>query len=259
MGEEKYLLAHAFISNNNKQTENKRQSAGAHIFRVIGAKYPNRIRDLYHAKLKMPWSQTPPDSDHIEQIVGCKLSRAEKISLFEEGLRQKEIGHRIQALEGLDQLDKALFNKRLLQLLEESTASIKKRDIRTAIAFSLASIVRRSDDQLCWNAYLAAAKASPYEGRLYFIQVMNCEVGETDDPDPSRRQRLMFFVAFLDDRTTVLDDPNAKPDEVHCDFEVRDYAASMLSYIYEFPVTGPPYYSYSHDHQRGPLTAPPHA
>ena len=54
VGEEKYLLAHALTSNNIQQTENKRQSAGAHIFRVIGAKYPNRIRDLYHAKLKMP-------------------------------------------------------------------------------------------------------------------------------------------------------------------------------------------------------------
>ena len=42
--------------------------------------------------------------------------------------------------------------------------------------------MRRSDDQLCWNAYLAAAKALPYEGRLYFIQVMNCEVGKPMTP-----------------------------------------------------------------------------
>jgi hypothetical protein len=246
VGEEKWLLDHAVPPGNLQPRVNENGRPEALLFRVISAKYPNRLPELYRAILKKPWSQF---GDYIDEIVASRLTREQKLSLFEEGLKYPD--HRWNALGGLSVLDQPLFRKELLKGLKEIPDSIRKNGQDALSAVGFVSHVKKSEDRQCWDALLSATKVSPYEDRIETIREIGPDFAP-DQPDPLRRERLRFLIAFLDDRTAEPDKDDDRPPA-----QIRDFAAYQLAGLFRFPVERPSlgsYYSVSYNHDLGPLS-----
>jgi hypothetical protein len=248
IGEEKWLLEHVVRREKPEPRANDGGQSEVHLFRVIGAKYPKYIPELYRAVLKKPWSSY---GDYIDEILASKLTREQKIALFEEGAKHEDTNHRFAAIEGLAGVDKPLFNKHLLKELKEVSVKPKKSKVGVPGTEQLARLVKRSDDPECWNALTAAAKAADYDTRTDMLFVFSPD-RVPDDVDPIRRQRIEFFARFLDDRTN-----GPSNDQDHPHEEVRDYAASRLAALFRFPVERyceSHFCSVPHNHDLGPLS-----
>lgn len=231
IGEEKWLLDHAI-------PKGDMPSANRVIVRAIGAKYPARLPEIYRAVLqKPPVHVLDEPRDCVEEVVASKLPREQKIALLEEGVAHKVSEHRLWALEGLASLDADLFRKRLAEDLKKYPGD----------ALEATSLIQRTDDPGCWDAFAAAAKRASYEARMVIILDIG-HLDPPDKPDPIRRERVRFLAQLLDDRT-------AEKDESGDTVEVRDYAASQLGGLLRFRMDYRyPDHMVQHDPNRGPIT-----
>lgn len=231
IGEEKWLLDHAILTDDDAMILNQKGRPEPLIVRVIGAKYPERLPAIYRAMLKQPvegvWL-----NDYVNEIVLSKLPREQKVALLEEGAVHDDLDHRILALEGLAKLDQASLRKHLSTTLK----MIQKRKPEALPEDRLLRLVESADDRACWDALLSVAKAADIVGRWSFIFYI-CPMGPPDRNDPHRLERIRFLVQFLDDD------------------EVRDDAATSLAGLLGFPVRRHIVIYYTaHDTDRGPLT-----
>lgn len=247
IGEEKWLVDHAVPKGELKSIVNQRGRPEAHLFRVIGAKHPSKIPELYRAVVRKPQSSY---GDYIEEILASKLTREQKIALFEEGVRHADFGHRIAVMDGLASLDQKLLRKHLLAALSEIVDKKGAGEISESVD-GLAHLVEQFGDGECWEALLRAARAADYDSRWSTLFVISLDL-DPDDFDPCRRHRIQFFSAFLDDSTTK--PPVKGDDEFH--EEIRDYAATRLAAQFRFPVEryGPWPWSIPHNDTLGPLS-----
>ena len=247
IGEEKWLVEHAVPPGKLESRVNEDGRPEAHLFRVIGVKYPDKLTALYRAVLRKPRS---PFGDYIEEILASKLTREQQIALFEEGVRHADFGHRIAAMDGLAGLDRNVLRKHLLAALKEIVEK-KGKDGISESGDGLTHLVLQFGDRECWEALLRAAKAADYDSRMAILSGISPDL-EPDEFDPDRRQRIQFFSAFLDDSTTK---SSVKGDDEFHE-EIRDYAATRLAAQFRFPIEryGPWPWSIPHNGTLGPLS-----
>jgi hypothetical protein len=253
VGEEKWLLDRAIPANGGKAILNQVDRPESHIVRVIGAKYPSRLPAIYRAILKSPAS--PLIGDFVNEVVASKLPLKEKVALLEEGAAHDRPDHRSLALEGLAKLDQAALRKHLLATLKRIEVPVGKAHLDWDIVDAPCDLVASGGDRACWDALLALAKAAGADDRVIFIrQVVPRRL--PDPNDPQRRERIRFLLQFLDDRAKVVERYESQPEgsEERPVIEVRDYAASRLASLLDFPVRRIPYsYHPVHDATLGPF------
>ena len=126
IGEEKWLVDHATVLSDSGESQD-------HLVHLIGVKYPARLPAVYRAILQKPPSR---HSDCVEAILASKLTRDQKIALFEEGANHTNILHRTQALMGLANLDRLAFRKHFLVLLKDLVVAQPPGRLQYAISTS---------------------------------------------------------------------------------------------------------------------------
>lgn len=214
VGEEKWLVDHAIPG---KDAERIHPSSVKHIVRVIGVKYPQRLPEIYRTMLKRPKDRIV---DVVDEIVGSKLPRDEKLALFEEGAKHENFEHRAAALRGLDELKSPLFRKYLLATMKQIATDARTVQDWSWTHDSTVCLVVRTDDRECWDLLLRIAKKLPVSERDGVVFGV-CDVREKRAP-PVRREQVRFLLQFLDDRDLVYDDEEMK-------LELRDNAAFLLA------------------------------
>lgn len=204
------------------------------MLRLLGAKYPDRLRELYLAVLARP--RVTGSEEFVGAILASKLARADKLALFEKGVRT--LRHIPDALRGLSRLDKPLFQKHLLATLRATPE----------LADVLTDAMRRTTDSECWAAFAAACRKQEYQPKVLTI----CKVGGhfpwARDRDPIRAERLRFLLTFLDDATPPPEGADWRPGVV------QDVAAIQLAGLLGFKVRRDYDLAAELDQGFGPLT-----
>lgn len=220
VGEEKWLLGHAIPPDGRDADHSERPEPL--IVRVIGAKYPDRLPAIYRAMLGRPASYWL--RDYVPVIVASKLPRDRKIALLVEGATHDDLVHRLYALDGMAQIDTAMFRKHLLQTLKESEAKLVTEKYPSGFLYQLIRLIEQANDPACWDTLAAVTKKLPLLLRLNAVVVVTR--GEPGCEDSARRERLRFLLQFLDDRERTAE--RHKNDPLSA-IEVRDFAASKLA------------------------------
>ncbi|MDB5310881.1 MAG: hypothetical protein JWO38_5083 [Gemmataceae bacterium] len=244
IGEEKWLVDHAVPTDGGGAIVNQWGRPERLIVRVIGAKYPARLPAIYRAVLKQPVSYS--NRDYIQEIQASKLTREQKIALFEEGAGHTDLDHRLLALEGLAGVDPESFRKHLLLTLKQVRAKSETGERWWPNPFRLVPLVERAGDPGCWDALAAVARSVPHGERLDLI--LSVGYARSDRPDPIRRERLRFLVPFLEDSSAE------RNEDEKCDrVAVRDYTASQLAGLLGLRVNRNESLGVRHDPDRGPV------
>jgi hypothetical protein len=215
VGEERWLVEHALPR--HKPREGESTTPNAVIARVIGAKYPARLSEVYQTIFrKQSWVTS---ESYTAEIVASALPREKKIALFEDGARHKDWGHRFHALDALGQLDRAALGKHLLPILESFSDRATNRDYAPG-GHGIVLLVWRANDPECWDALVDAAKKVPVDTRMDIVWELGRAHRVTGDP--LRRERLRCLAQFLRDRAEQFDVDGSPT-------EVRDFAASQMA------------------------------
>ncbi|MBX9626033.1 MAG: hypothetical protein K2X82_19710 [Gemmataceae bacterium] len=223
VGEERWLLEHVLPKKDRGPLGRTEQLAA----RVLGAKYPARLPAVYRAVLAKP--PTFLIGDLIEEVLASKLTREQKVALFEEGAGHDDIGHRVFALRGLAEVDPPRFRKLLAATLhwlrDGQAVCLWFND-----PYEVFPLVERSGDPACWDALADLARAGSFDLRMSLLSTAG-RLDPPDRPDPVRRERVRLLAGLLDDRTAEaheVDDWNWT--------EVRDHAAAQLAGVLRLPV-----------------------
>jgi hypothetical protein len=207
VGEETYLLDRVLPAKGKNDGE--RRAANEHLLRVIAAKYPKHVPELYRTVLdKRPELDS---SDLARTVVRCTLPVKEKIDLLESAVKHKDYAHRLSALRALKDVDRKRFDALLLATIEGLPTDVPGR-YHTCSEAQVAELVADSDDPRAWSALEKAAKRAKPGLRMKLLS-------HFEDPRPLRRaERLRLLGAFLDDD------------------EVRDAVALELATVLEIEV-----------------------
>ncbi len=219
IGEEKWLLDHSVPKDDGGSIVNQRGRPENQIVRVIGIKYPQKLPPIYRAILKKPASAWL--EDYIAEIATSKLSREQKVALLEEGAFSDDRLHRLNALDGIAQLDPVALRKPLVASLKRIRPENWLLNPERVYWFQLVQLTETANDSACWNALAAAGKNVGVGSRLDLIGRV-CPDRPVDREDSQRLARIRFLMEYLDDRTPEI---CAAWDGV----EVRDHAASKLA------------------------------
>ncbi|HEY1188684.1 MAG TPA: hypothetical protein VGE74_13605 [Gemmata sp.] len=166
------------------------------LLRLIRAKYPNRLKDVYQNLLrKFPHVSS---EEVVKAITKSKLSREQKVALLEEGAKHKAYRHCWAALEALAVLDPGVFRKYILTGLENLPAEIKLGPNDEETRGVPIDLISKTDDAECWAALNGAVSRVSVKLRLYIIRVSGWPAFP-GEPDPSRRERLRFLLWSLGD------------------------------------------------------------
>jgi hypothetical protein len=245
IGEEKWLLDHAVPPGRLEPIVNEDGRPEGHLFRVIGAKYPDKLPDLYRAVLRKP-----DPGNYIEEIVASNLTREQKVALFEEGIQNKVAHHRLRALEGLAAVDKARMIKHLSNWLKEMIDKLKDGLKLEHGPDSVFDLVMQTNDRDCWDMFILATQLTDYNTRMFLIFEL-MPFAPPDQPDPIRRERLRFLLQFVNDPT-----PPPADDDEYDGMKVCDFAVGHLAGMLRFPVERDcaPFYKVRPDPDLGPIT-----
>lgn len=194
LGEEKWLMQYVIP----EDAETYEQRPNAIILRVIRAKYPQRLKDVYQTVLlKRPKINSEPIA---KAIAASKLALKEKIALLEDGIERGDSWQRYIALEWLSEVDPAAFRKQLTRVLENAPANLEERADGHNWKPGSVGLVRKTSDPKCWDALMKACQRVSPETRLYFIRIAGWPP-YPGEPDPGRREGLRFLLRFLDAET----------------------------------------------------------
>jgi len=216
IGEEQWLLDHAIRPTDDDEADSVTRTNRL-ILRTLGAKYPNRLPALYQTILL---KRRNVESEKITDVIaGSKLSHKQKITLLAEGAAHADYAHRFAALQELSVVDVATFQRYLFQALEQFPTEIKDPGQPTP-ALRIASLIRRTDDQKCWNALAAATRRASPELRLEIIDGAGWRYSP-NEATGNRRECIRYLVSFLGDRSG----------EARVNQSVGDFALIQLAYV----------------------------
>lgn len=189
VGEETYLLDHVLPTRRDKT---RAVPTSQHLLRVILAKYPKRIPDLYRVVLE---KRSDLRSEAlVEAFCLSKLPDKEKIDLFLLGAKHEQLDHRLPALRALNTLDQKQFTSLLLATIEGLPADVQA-DYWCCDEARIGPLAIESDDPRVWAALERVAKRSALGLRMELLNRFG------DSRDPRRRvERLRLLSSFLDDR-----------------------------------------------------------
>lgn len=220
VGEERWLLDHA-VPPGGEPTfyGHTARPIQRLIGRVLAAKYPHRLPEVYRAALRWPASSYL--EDYTAEVAASPLPRERKLALFEEGLAHDEPGHRLYALKGLAALDPPQFRVRLGETLRWLADGVEACPPWFEDSHPVVGLVIRSGDPACWDGLADLARRGGPDLRYWLVRGVGF-LHPPDLPDPARRERVRFLVRFLDDRTV-------EDDDWFPAYEIRDRAALLLA------------------------------
>lgn len=217
VGEEKWLIDSAMPDNSN--------TPNPFVARVIRAKYPNRLPEVYRTILR----DRPEVSSYTysTEVRASTLPRGAKIALFEEGVGHADPDHKYYALEALGRIDPPRIRAPVLRILQAIPGD--NADPVRPWAGGLVRLVESADDRECWAALVTALPKLTVDDRRAVIWAVS-DTPAAGAADPHRRERLRVLRVFLDDPAQVVDEY----DERGIKTEVRDYAADRLASLLGF-------------------------
>jgi hypothetical protein len=223
VGEERYLLDHVLPRDDK---DGKTAQVNTHQLRIIVAKYPRHVPDLYRTVLdKHPELESWP---FIEALGRTKLSAREKLDLFLYATGNKDMRHRLPALYAIKELDQKQFDALVLAALKALPDDVAG-PYWTCREAHLAQLAAQCDDPQVWPALEKAAKRAAVGLRMELLNHM------AYPPDaPHRSERLRLLSAFLDDEA-ARDRESSKKYEGPCAgftyrrLSVRDFVAMELA------------------------------
>jgi hypothetical protein len=221
VGEEPYLLAHAFSADRGGEVSE-------HVLSVIATKYPRQVPSLYRTVLD---KRPELDSSALaEAVLRCKMPAEEKRALLRNVARHREGRHRVAALSAFAELDRKLFNELLLAAIEGIP-----RDVHgpywTCPEGHIAGLAVVSDDPRVWATLERVARRSAMGLRMELLN----QFGDPQD-GRHRRERLRLLAGFLDDAALRDVDSSKKFDGPGAGFpyhriEVRDFVALEIAWL----------------------------
>lgn len=219
-GEEAWLLDNVIP----EDAEERDQIPNEIILRIIRAKYPQRLKDVYQTVvLHRPIVRSDPIT---KAILASKLPLKDKVAILEQGVTSKEYKHRVAALEALAEIDGVLFRKHLLQSLKGIPADITFREDAYNPELWVIGLLRKTDDRDCWQALTDLTRRVASDTRQHLINSVGGPV-DPSDLDIGRRECLRYLLGFLND-TEVGDVPWHGPQAV------RDFATTRLALMLGF-------------------------
>jgi hypothetical protein len=239
VGEEGWLLARAMPP--DEPIADRKGCPDPVIVRVIGAKYPARLPEVYRAWLRRPFDEC--DGDFADEVAASTLPRDQKVGLLKEGAARGPHRRRLSTLEGLARLGSAALREPLRTeltrcwaetLLAELTPSwgrLVRPSPEPVNVYRLLRLTEASDDRACWDALAVVGRAAGISPRLNLIWLIG-EGRRPDQPEAHRLARIRCLVKFLDDETREV---CAAWDGV----QVRDHAADWLAVLLGFRVERP--------------------
>ncbi|HSQ56770.1 MAG TPA: hypothetical protein VLM40_13600 [Gemmata sp.] len=222
MGEERWLLTIVLPPPRMVGEESFEPHTPNEIaLRVIRAKYPNRLAEVYRKLMK----DRPMISSEMvaKEIVASNLPRDRKLGLLEEGATNKDFSHRLHALEALATVDGPLFRKLLLKSIQNIPSEITFKQDAYNPEILVAELIRKTDDRDCWNALAELTRAASPSTRHHLINSAGWPA-EPGEADPGRRQCIKFLQLFLND-CEIGDMPWQGPQAV------RDHATKRLAHL----------------------------
>lgn len=171
------------------------------LLRLIVAKYPKRLPELYRTVLeKRPDVQI---DDLAVAVARSSLSTKDKFELLVSTGKHKDFDHLLPALRELKKLDAKGFDALLLVTVEGLPKDVDKPYWQCSEA-EVAQLVMASDDPKVWAALEAAIKRASLGLRMELLHNL------VDRDKPRRRtEQLRLLAAHLDD-TEVRDEKDDK-------------------------------------------------
>ena len=213
VGEEKWLL------DNVLPKDREQEPFPNHIIlRVIRAKYPHRLKDVYQTLLDKHSSVY--GEQIVQAIMKSKLTRKEKIAILEQGAKSNIHLHRYDALEGLAVLDMRVFQTHLLQFMKGLPQDLEFGPNSYNNEITVISLIRKTDDRNCWRVLTDLSHRVSPTTRLCFIRIVSWP-SEAMEPNPNQ-ECIRYLLDFANDTARGADWWTECP-------VVRDYAAIRLA------------------------------
>jgi len=199
------------------------------MLRVIEAKYPKYLPELYRLALKdYPKMYSDPLAD---ALVASPLPRQVKIQALLQAVEHENSDHKRSALFHLLEMKYNGFVPLLVKALDSLPVTPDGPYWHTVGAF--ANLVARSRSLDAWNALARTAKRVDLGTRMEFMNVMNYGCGSCEDT--SLAPRVAFLRGFLNDSTVRDVTTNPKKYDGPCAgfyfdrIVVGDFAALQLA------------------------------
>jgi hypothetical protein len=207
-----------------------------HHLRVLAAKYPKDVLDLYRTVLDKP----PGAAGRVMPavVLRCKAPDKDKLENLLRAVRHRESGHRYYALDALKQLDKKQFNAVLIERLEKFPADLRGDERYDWCDEGItARFAHESDDPRVWQALDKAIQRAAVGLRM---ELLNADL---DYPERAfqRRELLGHFLRFLDDADLRDSGSNKKYGDdcaahTYRKLEVRNFVALQLASLLDIEV-----------------------
>jgi hypothetical protein len=227
VGEEAYVRTHVLPRNGKQAAPN------VYLLRLMTRRYPQHLPALYKAVLDKQRSDF--DRLVVDALGSATLPSAQKAELFRHALKNKDRGHRWDALQGLKELGPRPFADALIELLGAMPATPSEPYWRCWEA-SLAEWVPRSQDPRVWHALGRAARRADVGLRMELLDRI-----ATSSRRSGVRLALAFVASFLED--TSVPDTTRQPElfagprtgSRYPELAVRDLAAWDIAYLLRMP------------------------
>jgi hypothetical protein len=200
------------------------------ILRVIAAKHPNRLGELYRTLLSRHPAVRSGEFTHA--IGASSLPRETKLELLRLGADQQNLKDRHWALRELAVLDPDEFVRRLVATLDTLPKTPKEPYWACPEAGTI-HLVMKTADVGAWRALQRAAERADVGLRLQYMNPMS----DAHFGEQQRAERIHFLAAFLGDETVRDAEEGSKVySGPHAGFTfrrlaVRDFAAMQLASI----------------------------
>jgi hypothetical protein len=189
VGEERWAVGAA--------TPDREGVYNVYALRVVRAKYPSRLPELYRAALAV--SPEYGCGAYAGEVADSALARETKLALLRAGADNRAPGHRLAAVEALGRVDRAEFRRALRAALDWlAAAKLSEQEWGQVGADRLLTLVARAEDPGCWGALVRAGRSADVRFRMRLVDEA---LGGVEARGPAVRGPLRLLVEMLPDRT----------------------------------------------------------
>lgn len=216
-GEEAHLLARVLPPGDVEEGR-----VNLHLLRVLAAKYPGRLPELYRTVLaRRPVIES---WELAEALARSAVPAKDKLDLFTTAAGHEDYVHRRPALGAIKDLDRKRFDALVLAEVEALPAEVQGEFWRSRQArLGVTWLATQSDDPRVWAALEKAARRSVAAQRGRILTALG-------DPRRSdhRAERLRLLTGFLDDPAVYVDRVVQGEDEW---IEVRNAVSLQVGWL----------------------------
>ncbi|MGI8924905.1 MAG: HEAT repeat domain-containing protein [Fimbriimonadales bacterium] len=204
LSEEEYLVRNAVVRSDL-------QGDSRTLNRMLGAKYPRRLGEVYARALR---ERSPGSAAHLaNEIAVSVLPKPVKVDLLRAGLASYESQMRVSAIKALAKVDVAMFKREFL------------RDIGRELSHEHFRLANAWPDEDIWQELARLVEKSELSVRLDYVSM-----GVTSLSGPSPAQ-LRFLLHFFDDAECDPEKVGQPIEKVgYLGYSVQNLAAARAGY-----------------------------